>query len=76
LISFIDYNFFNKVLFACWHSIIGSQLFEDFELTSRKNIDSYVLAGFAIAFVIYTIIYASWVIRMQKVVNIKKLNKK
>ena len=62
-------------MFACWHSIIGSQLFAEFELENRQRIDSFVLVSFGLVFIIYTIVYASWVIRMQKQIERKKLNK-
>ena len=68
-------NLFFLILFACWHSIIGSQMFSNFLLDTRKEIDQYVLLSFGVAFICYTIAYMTWIVRMQKAIEKKKLNK-
>ncbi len=69
-------NLLFLVLFACWHSIVGSQIFDDVTTSIRITIDTYVLCAFAIAFFIYTLVYVIWVFRMQYLIKQKKLNKK
>lgn len=49
-------NLFFLIIFACWHAIIGSTLFES-NGDMRVTIDTYVLGGFGVAFFIYTLFF-------------------
>jgi hypothetical protein len=49
-------NLFFLILFACWHAIIGSTLFESYG-DMRVTIDTYVLGAFGVAFSIYTLFF-------------------
>jgi hypothetical protein len=66
-------NLFFLVLFAVWHAIIGSTMFDDIA-SQREIIDLYVLVGFGILFTVYTLFYVCLFFWMQMAINKKAKN--
>ena len=58
-------NLLFLVLFASWHAIIGSTIFDSYGDT-RFTIDAYLLGAFGIVFFIYTLFFIlkiKWMIK-------------
>ncbi len=57
------------VIFCVWHSLIGSTVLTT---TNKKEIDTYVLYGFATAYIIFNVIIISWLVKMFRTIqNVK-----
>lgn len=61
-------NLFHLVIFCVWHSIIGSDAFE--QKAFRKRFDCYFLYGASTFFLFYNIWYGFWFLKMSR--SIKK----
>ena len=64
------------VLFCCWHSLIGTDIITA-ENSVRKMVDSYVLYGAALFYVLFNLTCLIWFVRMYRAnKNIEKQFKK
>ena len=58
-------NLLILVVFACWHAIIGSTLFDNYE-SQRVTVDTVFLGIFGLVFFVYTLFYVIRIVLMTK----------